>query len=593
MATYHAPLDDLRYLIHEFLDTSELQQMPQFAEVTPDIIDAILEEAAKLSEEVLFPLNRSGDEESCHYQNGQVTTPAGFKAAYDQFVESGWGNLTCDPEHGGQGLPHVLANLVDETVISANLSFSIYVGLTLGAYHALNQFAPPELKARFLPHMVSGRWSGTMCLTEPHCGTDLGLMRTRAEPQADGSYRLTGSKIFISAGEHDLTENIVHLVLARTPDAPQGVRGISLFLVPKFRANEDGSLGEANGVSCSGIEHKMGIKASATCSIEFEQAEGFLVGELHKGMRAMFVMMNRARLHVGVQGLAMASVAYQGAVAYARERLQGRSLTGAKSPQQAADPIVVHPDVRRMLLTMRAYTEGARALAAWTSYQMDLAHFHPDPAKKQAAEDFIAVMTPVIKAFLTDIGELVTSLGIQVYGGHGYIRENGMEQYLRDARICQLYEGTNGIQAMDLVGRKLPMNLGRNLRPFFHAVDRYLDTHRTERALQPYLKPMTKAFQSLQQASLWIAEHGMSNPDDAGAAASDYLRLFGLVALGFMWLQMAEQALAKEEDPNGFYRAKRDTARFYMERILPQAGALLASIASGSDNLMAFDEAAF
>ena len=593
MATYHAPLDDLRYLIHEFIDRSEWPNMSLFEEVTPDIIDAVLEEAGKLSESVLFPLNRSGDEEGCHYDQGRVTTPAGFKDAYDQFVDNGWGSLTCDPEHGGQGLPHVLANLVDETVISANLSFSIYVGLTLGAYHALNQFASTELKAAYLPNMVSGLWSGTMCLTEPHCGTDLGLLRTKAVPQDDGSYQISGSKIFISAGEHDLTENIIHLVLARTPDAPEGVRGISLFLVPKYRVQEDGSLGDANGVSCSGIEHKMGIKASSTCSMEFEQSEGFLVGKLHKGMQAMFVMMNRARLHVGVQGLAMASVAYQGAVQYARERLQGRALTGAQSPEQAADPILVHPDVRRMLLTMRAYVEGGRALTTWTSYQLDVAHFHPDPAKRQTAEDFVALMTPVIKAFLTDIGEQVASLGIQVYGGHGYICENGMEQYLRDARICQLYEGTNGIQAMDLVGRKLPNNLGRGLRPFFHPIQQYLDNHRNDAALAPYLKPMARAFSCLQQASLWMAENGLSNPNHAGGAASDYLRLFGLVALGYVWLQMAEQSLQKEEDPKGFYRAKRDTARFYMERILPQSGALLASIAAGSDSLMQFDDAAF
>ena len=594
MPTYKAPLRDIRFVLHELLQVAQLAELPGYGEATPDTIDAVLEEAAKLCEAVLAPLNRTGDEEGCHYENGVVRAPAGFKKAYSVFIAAGWSGLACDPAYGGQGLPKVLNTAFEEMICSANLSFGTYPGLSHGAYNALDLHGTDELKTRYLAKLVDGTWSGTMCLTEPQCGTDLGLIRSKAEPGADGAWRITGTKIFISAGEHDLTENILHLVLARLPDAPVGIRGISLFLVPKFLVKANGELGQRNGVACGGIEHKMGIKASATCVMNFEDAAGWLVGKPHKGMSAMFTMMNAARLAVGIQGLGLAETAYQGARDYAKERLQGRSLAGAKFPGKPADPIIVHPDVRRMLLTMRAYTEGARALAYWVGIQLDVAAKHPDAAARQEADDLVALMTPIVKAFLTDSGFDVANLGMQVFGGHGYIRENGMEQLSRDARIAQLYEGTNGIQALDLVGRKLGIGTGRLLRRFFHPVQAFIEETQGEPPMAEFTLPLLKAFARLQQTTAWVAQQGLKDPEEAGAAASDYLRLFALVAIAYMWARMARIALDKQDgDDAEFYRAKLATARFYMTRLLPQHTAHAAALMAGKAPLMALEAAAF
>jgi len=594
MPTYKAPLRDIRFVLHELLQVAQLAELPGYGEATPDTIDAVLEEAAKLCEAVLAPLNRTGDEEGCHYENGVVRAPAGFKEAYSVFIAAGWSGLACDPAYGGQGLPKVLNTAFEEMICSANLSFGTYPGLSHGAYNALDLHGTDELKTRYLAKLVDGTWSGTMCLTEPQCGTDLGLIRSKAEPGADGAWRITGTKIFISAGEHDLTENILHLVLARLPDAPVGIRGISLFLVPKFLVKANGELGQRNGVACGGIEHKMGIKASATCVMNFEEAAGWLVGKPHKGMSAMFTMMNAARLAVGIQGLGLAETAYQGARDYAKERLQGRALAGAKFPGKPADPIIVHPDVRRMLLTMRAYTEGARALAYWVGMQLDVAAKHPDAAARQEADDLVALMTPIVKAFLTDSGFDVANLGMQVFGGHGYIRENGMEQLSRDARIAQLYEGTNGIQALDLVGRKLGIGTGRLLRRFFHPVQAFIEETQGEPPMAEFTLPLLKAFARLQQTTAWVAQQGLKDPEEAGAAASDYLRLFALVAIAYMWARMARIALDKQDgDDAEFYRAKLATARFYMTRLLPQHTAHAAALMAGKAPLMALEAAAF
>lgn len=596
MPIYKAPLRDLRFVYHELFNAEELQQLPGFEEVTSDLVDAILEEAGKFCENVLHPLNRPGDETGVRFENGQVFTPPGWKEAYQAYSENGWGALTASPEYGGQGLPKTLGIMVEEMLCSANLPFGLYPGLTVGAYNALVSHGSPALKNQFLPNMVAGVWSGTMCLTEPHCGTDLGMVRTKAEPQADGSYKLTGTKIFITSGEHDLTDNIIHLVLARLPDAPAGIKGISLFLVPKFMVDEQGNLGERNPVFCGSIEHKMGIHASATCVMNFDGATGYLVGTPHKGMQAMFVMMNAERLGVGMQGLGIGEVSYQNAVMYARDRIQGRALKGAMQPDKPADPLWVHPDVRRMLLTMRAYTEGNRALAIWVARRLDESMHATDPVQQQTAEDFIALMTPIVKAFMTDCGSEIANIGMQVYGGHGYIREWGMEQFVRDARIAQIYEGTNGIQALDLVGRKLPDRMGRNLRPFFHEVSAYLDSKQAdERAeLQPFIQGLAKAFGRLQQATGWIGQKSLSNPEEGAGAATDYLRLFGLVALAYLWARMVEVALDKRAGEDKlFYQAKLDTARFFYERLLPQTGALTSIIMSGCGSMMNFNQEAF
>ncbi|MCB1338774.1 MAG: acyl-CoA dehydrogenase C-terminal domain-containing protein [Maritimibacter sp.] len=596
MAAYAPPLRDMRFVYHELHDCGALAALPGLAEFTADLVDPVLEEAGKICAEVLQPLNRPGDEEGCRLENGVVSTPAGFPEAYRLFREGGWTALACDPDYGGQGAPAVLDTLISEMICSANLSFGMYPGLSHGAYCALHDHASDALKEAYLPQIVDGTWAGTMCLTEPHCGTDLGLIRSKALPSDDGSYRITGTKIFISAGEHDLTENIIHLVLAKLPGAPKGSGGISLFLVPKFRPREDGSLGPRNGVQCASLEHKMGIKASATCVLNFDDAQGWLVGKPHGGLKAMFTMMNNERLAVGVQGLGLGEASYQGAVAYARERLQGRALSGTKAADKPADPIIVHPDVRRMLMIQRATSEGCRALAVWVARALDEQTHHPDPETRKAAEDLVGLMTPIVKALLTDIGFENANLGMQVLGGHGYIREHGMEQYVRDARIAQIYEGTNGIQALDLVGRKLGMNGGRALRRFFHPVSDYVTERAEDKDLAPFVGPLAKALGRLQLATAEVARKGMSNPDEAGAAATDYLRLFGLTALAYMWARMAEIAAAKVaagEDGNGFYAAKLATAHFFMDRVLPQTGALFSQISAGATSMMALDEAAF
>ena len=594
MQTYAAPLRDMRFLLNEL--HPEPAPLPGHEDATPDVIDAILEEAGKFATGTLLPLNASGDAEGCTLENGVVRTPKGFREAYAAFRDAGWTSMAAGPDYGGQNLPEPVNKFVEEMICSANFSFGLYPGLTHGAYKAIEHHASEELKATYLPKMVAGVWSGTMCLTEPHCGTDLGLLRTKAVPQADGSYRVSGAKIFISAGEHDLTENIIHLVLARLPDAPKGVKGISLFLVPKFLPRADGSPGERNGALCTGLEHKMGIKASATCQMTFEDATGWLVGEPNKGMRAMFTMMNNARLAVGIQGLGIGEVAYQSAVAYARERGQGRALSGTKRPELPADPIIVHPDVRRMLMTMRAYNEGCRALGVWVARALDRVALHPDAAVRREAEDFTALMTPVVKALFTDLGFETANLGVQVHGGHGFIRETGVEQFVRDGRIAMIYEGTNGVQALDLVGRKMPAHTGRYLRSFFHPVLAMIDEALEDDDLADLASPLAKAFGGLQLATATIAQKGMADPEEAGAAATDYQRLFGLVALGAMWLQMAKiagEALANGTDEPAFYQAKQVTARFFMARILPQAAGLVAAIRAGKASLMALDEAAF
>ena len=594
MTTYTAPLRDLRFVYEELFDAGEITALKDYQDATPDLVHAIVEEGAKLCQNELFPLNRSGDEEGCHFDNGNVRTPEGFRSAYAAYLEGGWGGLSCAPEFGGQGMPHSVNIALEEMLCSANLSFSTYPGLTRGVYRALRAFGNEEIKQLYLPRLVSGKWSGTMCLTEPHCGTDLGLLRTRAEPTKEDTYHITGTKIFITAGEHDLTENIVHLVLARLPDSPAGIKGISLFLVPKFVPDEQDEPGDRNSVTCASIEHKMGIKASATCVMNFEEATGWLVGQPHRGMQAMFTMMNDARLGVGMQGLGIAEIAYQAAGAYAKERLQGRSITGTKQPDKPADPLIVHPDIRRILLTMRSFTEGARALTCWLARNLDFRDKAETNEGRQAADDFVQLMTPIVKAFLTDYGFEVTNMGLQIHGGHGYIRETGVEQYVRDARITQIYEGANGIQALDLVGRKLPAHTGRYLRSFFHPVQSWIEEQSVNTELQSFVLPVAKAFGRLQLATGHIAQAGLSNPDEGGAAASEYLRLFGLVALGYLWARMAQISIEKQGgDDNAFYAAKIITARFFMERVLPQTGALFAAIMSGSNTMMEFPDDAF
>ncbi len=600
---YRAPLRDLRFAYYELFDGASLAELPGYEEATPDLVESVLEEMGKIASEVLQPLNGTGDEEGCTFEPGNdgdpaaVRTPAGFKDAYDLVRDGGWVGLACREEYGGMGMPHTVSMMVSELLCASNLSFAMYIGLTNGAYAALEHHATDELKDRFLPKLTEGTWGGTMCLTEPQSGTDLGLVSTTAVPLEDGSYKITGSKIFVSAGEHDLTENIVHLILARLPDAPEGIKGISMFVVPKLKEGDGGKL-EPNAVTCSSIEHKMGIKGSSTCVINFDDSVGWLVGEPHKGMRAMFTMMNAARLHVGVQGLALSDAAYQGAVAFARERLQGRALDGAQHPDQPADPIIVHPDVRRMLLSMRAFTEGARALTAWAALEIDHAESAADPERRTEADDLASLLTPVIKAFQTDLGFEMANLGMQVCGGYGYTTEYGMEQLVRDARITQIYEGTNGIQALDLVGRKLPAHFGRNLRRFFHPVSAFLEAEAKNPEMEEFIAPAAKAFERLQRATGWLAEAGMKDPNEAGAAASDYLHLFGYTAFAYLWAKTAKVAQERLADgvtgeDESFYEAKLHTARFYMQRMLPESGALFGTVLTGSRAIMEFPEAAF
>lgn len=597
--TYKSPLRDLRFVYYELFDGDELARLPGFEDATQDTVEAVLEEMGKIASEVLQPLNGPGDEQGCRLENGAVRAPDGFRDAWKLLRDGGWMGLTARPEYGGQGMPYSVGVAASEAMIGANLSFSMYVFLTHGAYDALDHHASDELKEMFLPKLVDGSWAGTMCLTESQSGTDLGLLRTRAVDAGDGAWKLTGSKIFISAGDHDLAENIVHLVLARTPDAPPGIKGISMFLVPKLRP-EGGRL-VPNGVTCSSIEHKMGIRGSATCVIDFDGSTGYLVGEPHKGMRAMFTMMNAARLHVGVQGLALSEAGYQAAAAFARERLQGRALTGARHPDQEADPILVHPDVRRMLLSIRAFNEGARALTAWIAMAIDHAESNPDPARREEADDLASLLTPIVKAFQTDIGFEMANVALQVHGGYGYVREYGIEQVVRDARITQIYEGTNGIQALDLVGRKMPAHTGRALRRFFHPVTEFLAAESGNEALAEFTGPLAKAVDRLQRATLWLATESLKNPEQAGAAATDYLHLFGWTALAYLWARMAKVAQQKlaeggatlSAEERAFYDAKLRTARFFVERLLPRGSAHFAALMSGSRTMMEFPDSAF
>jgi alkylation response protein AidB-like acyl-CoA dehydrogenase len=595
MQVYDAPLRDMRFVLHE-LHQDDGFGLARFQDLTPDLLDAVLEEAARFTREVLLPLNASGDIEGCRLQNGAVSTPKGFKEAYDRFRAGGWCALANDPAFGGQGLPESVNKLVEEMICGANVAFSLYPGLTHGATTAIEGHASDALKQAYLPKLVEGVWSATMCLTEAQCGTDLGLLRTRATPAADGAYRIDGAKIFISAGEHDLTENIVHLVLARLPDAPPGVKGISLFLVPKYLPTADGAPGAANGVSCPGIEHKMGMHGAVTCQLLFDDATGWLIGQPHKGMAAMFTMMNAERVSVGVQGLGIAEAAYQSAVAYAKDRLQGRSLAGARRPDLPADPIVVHPDVRRMLMTMRAYTEGCRALGGWVARALDAEKFSNDPEVRARGADFAALMTPVVKALFTDLGFDATNLAMQVYGGHGYIRDHGVEQYVRDARITMIYEGANGIQGLDLVGRKLGAHTGRYLRSFFHPLSAFLEAEHDDPVIGSMVAGLKQAFGALQLATGMIAQRGLADPEEAGAAGTDYLRLIGLVAMGYGFVKAAKiatQRLAERSPESAFYQAKIDTAVFFCDRILPQATACFLAIKAGKRSMMALDEAAF
>jgi len=597
MPTYKAPVDDTLFLLNDVLHIDRYGNLPGFADASPDVVEAVLREAAKFSESVLTPLNRVGDIEGCtRHADGSVTTPTGFKDAYKQIIAGGWIGISVPAEYGGQGLPSTLTIAVNELLCSANMAFAMYPGLTQGAIAALLVHASPELKTKYLPKMVEGVWTGTMNLTEPHCGTDLGLLRSKAVKQSDGSYKITGSKIFISAGEHDLSENIIHLVLARIEGARSGTKGISLFVVPKIMVGADGALGGRNGVTCGSIEEKMGIHGNSTCVMNYDAATGWLIGEENRGLPAMFTMMNEARLGVGMQGLAQSEVAYQNAAIYAKERLQGRSISGAKFPDKPADPIIVHPDVRRALMTIRAFNEAARALVLWTALKGDIAHRSEDGKERQGADDFMGLITPVIKGVLTDTGFQNTVMAQQMWGGHGYIAENGMEQFVRDARIAQIYEGANGIQALDLVGRKLGKDGGRALMAFIAEVGGFIKEKSADEKMKPYVTPMGVALGHLQAASMWFMQNAMTKPDNAGAGATDYMHMFGLVALGYMWCKITEAALAKLPDANGAaarYSAKLTTARFFMERMLPETAAHLARIQSGAGSVMELADEAF
>ena len=592
MAQYTPPLRDMQFVLHEVHGAIDaLRGLPPHAEITRELADQVLEEGGKFCAEVLFPINRSGDEEGCTYAgNGVVKTPKGFKQAWQQFKDGGWPTLTCAPEFGGQGLPATVGMAFQEMMNSANQAWSMYPGLTHGAYDCLKEHGTDVQKALYLPRFVSGEWMGTMCLTEPHCGTDLGMLRSKAEPNPDGSFAITGTKIFISSGEHDLAANIVHLVLARLPDAPIGTKGISLFIVPKVVPNADGSLGARNGITCGRIEEKMGIHGNATCEMNLIGATGWLVGEPNKGLNAMFVMMNVARIGVGMQSLGLMEVAYQNSLAYAKDRIQSRSLTGPKAPEKAADPIIVHPDVRRMLLTQKAYTEGARCFAYWLALQADVADGHPDADARKVSHDLLQLLTPVVKAFITDNAFLTTNLALQVYGGHGYIREWGMEQYVRDARINMIYEGTNTIQSLDLLGRKVLGDNGAKLKAFGKLIQDFVEEEGTNEDMAEFVNPLADLGEKTTKLTMELGMKAMGNADEAGAAAVDYLRVIGHLVMSYFWARMAKVALAKVEAEGDavepFYRSKLATARFYFAKLQPETASLMRSARAGSKSLM-------
>ena len=600
MPHYTPPLRDMHFVLHELLKvTDTLKTLPAHAEVDVDTVNAVLEEGGKFASEVIAPLNQSGDAEGCSLNRDthEVTAPSGFKAAYAKYVEGGWPSLGCDAAYGGQGLPVTLNQCLYEMLNSANQAWTMYPGLTHGAYECLHAHGTPEQRQTYLPKLTSGEWTGTMCLTEAHCGTDLGLLRTKAEPSvnpsASGSFLITGNKIFISAGEHDLAANIVHLVLARLPDAPVGSKGISLFVVPKFLVNADGSLGARNPIFCGALEHKMGIHGNATCQMHLDGARGWLVGEPNKGLNAMFVMMNAARLGVGMQSLGLTEVAYQNAVAYAKDRLQSRALSGPKAPDKPADPIIVHPDVRRMLLTARAYAEGGRALAVYTALLIDQELSSTDEVVKEDAADLVALLTPIVKAFLTDNAWIATSHCMQVFGGHGYVREWGMEQFVRDARINMIYEGTNTIQSLDLLGRKVLLDKGKKLKKLVLLVQQLIEEEGRDGAMLEFINPLADLGEKVTKLSTELGLKAFTNPDEVGAAAVDYLRVVGHLVFAYFWTRMARVALDHQASDDPFYKAKLATARFYFAYLLPETAALIRSARAGVKPLMAMDESLF
>ncbi len=591
MPTYRAPVKDMQFVLHDVLNVSG-SDIPGYDELETDFTNAVLEEAGKLTTEVLAPLNVVGDTEGCRLENGVVYTPTGFKEAFEQVKEGGWPGLDMPEEYGGQNMPYVLGTAVGEMFSAANQAFTMYQGLTHGAASAILAHGTDEQKNKWLPKMVSCEWTGTMNLTEPHCGTDLGLMRTKAEPQGDGTYKISGQKIFISAGDHDMSDNVVHLVLAKIPGGPEGIKGVSLFIVPKFIVDDEGNIGARNGVSVGNIEEKMGIHGNSTCVLNYDEATGYLLGEEHKGMRAMFTMMNEARIGVGMQGLAQAEVAYQNAVDYAKDRLQGRDVTGAKNPDGPADPLIVHPDIRRSLMDQKSFAEGARAFILWGATLIDAAHRKGD----KEADGLISLMTPVIKGFLTDEGYDMTVLAQQVYGGHGYIEEWGMSQFTRDARIAMIYEGANGVQALDLVGRKLGQDGGKHVMAFFEMVKAFCKENSEDEALKDFIEPLKAASKDLQTAGMYFMQNGMKNPNNALAGSYDFMHLFGHVCLGLMWAKMAKAAnaaLAAGHGDAAFYETKITTGRYYMARRLPATAMHLARIQSGADTVMALDAEAF
>jgi butyryl-CoA dehydrogenase len=592
MGQYAAPMRDMQFVLHELLQVeAQLKKLPPYVDIDADIINQVLEEGGKFAAQVLFPLNHAGDREGCHYHPGTqtVTSPTGFKAAYEQYVAAGWPALSCGPAFGGQGLPLIVNNVFYEMMNSANQAWTMYPGLSHGAYECIRAHGSKEQQALYLPKLTAGEWTGTMCLTESHCGTDLGLLRSKAEPQTDGSYQITGNKIFISAGEHDMAANIIHLVLARLPDAPAGSKGISLFIVPKYLPNADGSLGKRNPITCGAIEEKMGIHGNATCQMNLDGATGWLIGEAHKGLQAMFVFMNAARLGVGMQGLGITEVAYQNALTYAKDRLQMRSLSGVKAPDKPADPIIVHPDVRRMLLTAKAYAEGARAFCSYVALQLDKELHHPDENVRKECADQVALLTPVVKAFITDNAFIAASECLQVYGGHGYIAEWGMEQYVRDARINMIYEGTNTVQALDLLGRKILQDNGAKLRKFGEQIKAFIEENGLDEAMNEFITPLADIAEKVTKLTMEIGMKAFQNPDEVGAAAVPYLRVIGHLTYAYFFAQMAKIALAKQDSGEPFYQAKLATARFYFARLLPETAMLIRQARSGLASLMALD----